>query len=48
MAGDVVVKVGEFGVTDLDTLKAALASDDGMTTLGVVRGEETLEINVGE
>jgi serine protease DegQ len=47
-AGDIVTRVGERDVTDLASLAAALAVDDGMTTLTVKRGEETVEINVGE
>jgi len=47
-AGDTVTAVGDYGVTDLATLAQALASDDGMTTLTVRRGDETLAINVGE
>ena len=47
-AGDIVTKVGERDVTDLAGLAAALEADQGMTTLTVKRGEETVEINVGE
>jgi serine protease DegQ len=46
-AGDVVVKAGDLAVTDLETLKAALAPD-GTVILGVVRGEEALEITLGD
>ncbi|QTC93376.1 trypsin-like peptidase domain-containing protein [Brevundimonas goettingensis] len=47
-AGDIVTKVGEREVTDLAGLASALEADQGMTTLTVRRGEETVEINVGE
>jgi hypothetical protein len=43
-----VTKVGEREVTDLAGLASALEADQGMTTLTVRRGEETVEINVGE
>jgi serine protease DegQ len=46
-AGDVVTGVGEAAVTDLATLTAALSSA-GPATLKVLRGEETLEITLGE
>jgi serine protease DegQ len=48
MAGDVVTKVGEVEVTDLAGLSAALAADEGAVVLTVKRGEETVEVNVGE
>jgi len=48
MANDVLLAVAERPVSDLTALAAALADDDGMTTLHVRRGMETLEINVGE
>jgi len=47
-AGDVVTTVGEVAVADLADLAAALAADEGAVTLTVKRGEETVEINVGE
>ena len=46
-AGDVVTRVGGFGVIGLHSLAQALEDDEGTTTLTVRRGEETLEINVG-
>ncbi|MDB5420126.1 MAG: trypsin [Brevundimonas sp.] len=47
-AGDVVTGVGEFGVTDLTTLTAALTAHEGATTFKIARGEETLEITLGD
>ena len=47
-AGDVVTKVGDVSVTDLATLTGALKADEGAVTLTVLRGEETVEIALGE